>query len=353
MKKLLSALMTLLLLLQALPARADGLPRFDCLTDAVEYLDAQTRFCPERIEFYLTDADSYALDDVSFPETLRDLAGQYRATTWHSGDKITVEYEYYPGTRILSAFLTHAEDSLTGDLLQAAQTARQVIDECPFTSDYDTVRYLHDWLCAHVNYKAMPEERPTLPRVCGAVGALVDGEANCQGYSDAFRLLAALAGLEVRKQSGVDGNGEMHDWNVVRLNGKWYIVDVTWDDVEDGDGWHYAYMNAGRDVCDYTWDEVRCVAPVSGATDPSLWYYARENTAFSSLAEMAQAAYAARRDQNQRVFYAMTRQAGLDWEDLSDAVMDCVNRSDKAASWYIWCANRAGNMYYRLEWTEW
>ena len=218
MRKVLSALLTLLLLLQALPARADDLPRFARLTDAVEYLDAQTRFCPEKIEFYLTDADSYALDDVSFPETLRDLAGQYRATTWYAGDKITVEYEYYPGTRILSAFLTHAEDGLTGDLLQAAQAARQVIDECPFTSDYDTVRYLHDWLCAHVNYKAMPEERPTLPRVCGAVGALVDGEANCQGYSDAFRLLAALAGLEVRKQSGVDGNGELHDWNVVRLN---------------------------------------------------------------------------------------------------------------------------------------
>ena len=215
------------------------------------------------------------------------------------------------------------------------------------------MRYLHDWLCAHVNYKAMPEERPTLPRVCGAVGALVDGEANCQGYSDAFRLLAALAGLEVRKQSGVDGNGELHDWNVVRLNGKWYIVDTTWDDIEDGDGWHYAYMNAGRDVCDYSWDEARCVAPVSGTTDPSLWYYARESTAFSSLAEMAQAAYAARRDQGQRVFYAMTRQANLDWEDLSDAVLDCVNRNDKAASWYIWCANRAGNTYYWLERTEW
>ena len=353
MRKVLSALLTLLLLLQALPARADDLPRFARLTDAVEYLDAQTRFCPEKIEFYLTDADSYALDDVSFPETLRDLAGQYRATTWYAGDKITVEYEYYPGTRILSAFLTHAEDGLTGDLLQAAQAARQVIDECPFTSDYDTVRYLHDWLCAHVNYKAMPEERPTLPRVCGAVGALVDGEANCQGYSDAFRLLAALAGLEVRKQSGVDGNGELHDWNVVRLNGKWYIVDTTWDDIEDGDGWHYAYMNAGRDVCDYSWDEARCVAPVSGTTDPSLWYYARESTAFSSLAEMAQAAYAARRDQGQRVFYAITRQANLDWEDLSDAVLDCVNRNDKAASWYIWCANRAGNTYYWLEWTEW
>ena len=51
MRKVLSALLTLLLLLQALPARADDLPRFARLTDAVEYLDAQTRFCPRRSSF--------------------------------------------------------------------------------------------------------------------------------------------------------------------------------------------------------------------------------------------------------------------------------------------------------------
>lgn len=353
MKKL--SLLVFLLLLIALPARADDLPRFSRLTDAVEYLDAQTQFCPDQIEFYLDNLDSYSLDDASFPEAVRDLAGQYRATTWYLGDQVTVEFEYYPGMYILSAFLTHTQDSLTGDLLKAAQVAQQVIDEgqSRFTSDYETVRYLHDWLCEHVNYKAMPDERPTMPRVCGALGALVDGEANCQGYSDAFRLLARLAGLQVRKQSGVDGNGELHDWNVVCLRGEWYIVDTTWDDVEDGDAWHYAYMNVGRDVCNYTWDEARSVAPVSGTTDSDLWYYTRENACFDSLDALAQAAYAARSEQGQRVYYGAVTQSDLDWEHLSDAVLDLTNRRGKAASWYIWCANRAQNTYYWLEWTKW
>lgn len=54
-----------------------------------------------------------------------------------------------------------------------------------------------------------------------------------------------------------------HDWNRVKLNGEWYMVDVTWDDdYEDNEGYEtyrisYTFFNMpskffGHKASDYT-----------------------------------------------------------------------------------------------------
>ncbi|MDO5416198.1 MAG: transglutaminase domain-containing protein [Lachnospiraceae bacterium] len=69
-----------------------------------------------------------------------------------------------------------------------------------------------------------------------AYGALVKGEAVCEGYAEAFCWLADACGLETKFIYGVYGGG-MHDWNMVKLDGHWYHVDVTSDDpVVEGNG---------------------------------------------------------------------------------------------------------------------
>ncbi|MDO5407276.1 MAG: transglutaminase domain-containing protein [Eubacteriales bacterium] len=69
-----------------------------------------------------------------------------------------------------------------------------------------------------------------------AYGALAMGEAVCEGYAEAFCWLADACGLETKFIYGTYG-GEMHDWNMVKLDGHWYHVDVTSDDpVVDGNG---------------------------------------------------------------------------------------------------------------------
>ncbi len=70
-------------------------------------------------------------------------------------------------------------------------------------------------------------------------GALVKGLAVCSGYAGAFRDLAVASGLEVMNVSGLgyDGMGTWggHEWNLVRLDGEWYQVDVTFEDTCRGD----------------------------------------------------------------------------------------------------------------------
>lgn len=63
--------------------------------------------------------------------------------------------------------------------------------------------------------------------IYSAYGALVDGDAVCQGYALAFKLL--LDEMEI--ESVITSSAAMnHAWNMVKLGEAWYHVDVTWDD---------------------------------------------------------------------------------------------------------------------------
>lgn len=109
-----------------------------------------------------------------------------------------------------------------------------------------------------------------------AFGALVKGEAVCEGYAEAFCWLADAVGLETKFIYGVYG-GEMHDWNLVRLDGQWYHVDVTSDDPEaaggaNGFGWgnlrnQYLNLTDSQMARDHWWEplaDTPCQAAVYG-----------------------------------------------------------------------------------------
>ena len=62
-----------------------------------------------------------------------------------------------------------------------------------------------------------------------AYGALVKGTSVCAGYADAFNRMCKECGIESKYING-KANGGNHAWNQVKINGKWYNVDVTWED---------------------------------------------------------------------------------------------------------------------------
>ena len=74
-----------------------------------------------------------------------------------------------------------------------------------------------------------------------AYGALVenssceDNTAVCDGYSYAYEYLLQKAGIRSTIVAGRAGETEetagSHSWNLVELDGEWYEVDTTWDDI--------------------------------------------------------------------------------------------------------------------------
>lgn len=64
-----------------------------------------------------------------------------------------------------------------------------------------------------------------------AYSAAVEHKAICVGYASLFKILCDESGIEclVVEGTGVnrDGTTESHGWNLVKLSGKWYIVDQS------------------------------------------------------------------------------------------------------------------------------
>lgn len=109
----------------------------------------------------------------------------------------------------------------------------------PAMSEYQREKLLHDRLAAKVSYE-------TTANAHNAYGAIVEGKAVCEGYAEAYQYLLQCAGLQSFIVTGASANPatgtpEGHAWNIVRIDGRYYHVDLTWDD--QGTYLFYAYFN--------------------------------------------------------------------------------------------------------------
>lgn len=52
----------------------------------------------------------------------------------------------------------------------------------------------------------------------------------CEGYARAFKVLCDAVGIQCVLTDGITSSNEPHMWNYVEVGGKWYGVDVTWND---------------------------------------------------------------------------------------------------------------------------
>ena len=100
------------------------------------------------------------------------------------------------------------------------EKVQQVANECSKGDDYQTALAIDNWLSANVTY----DHSATY---YSPESALLDGISVCNGYSRGFALIAEYAGLETRRVVG----GE-HAWDAVKMDGDWYYVDPTWDDMD-------------------------------------------------------------------------------------------------------------------------
>ncbi len=95
-------------------------------------------------------------------------------------------------------------------------------------SEYETELRIHDALVKHIDYTHDVADEHD------AYGALVFGKAVCDGYAKAFQYLLYKRGIQSTVVEGAvaqsDGSLGGHAWNLVRIDGNYYYVDVTHDD---------------------------------------------------------------------------------------------------------------------------
>ena len=130
-------------------------------------------------------------------------------------------------------------------------------------SDYEKELAIHDYLVGVVSYDYEGlRDSDNHPEIYNTLGALLKKKAVCAGIASAFKLLCDYCHLKCFVVIGTsvddDGNmGESHAWNMVKLDGKTYHVDATWDIRKQGDiRFCYDYVNLSDTLIkfDHTWD---------------------------------------------------------------------------------------------------
>lgn len=109
------------------------------------------------------------------------------------------------------------------EMQKAIETeAKRVLDGItPQMTEYDIVKYFHDYLASNVVYDE------TAANCRDIYGVFVDKKAICGGYSKAFSYLCDKVGIETITVTG-DADGEAHMWNMVKIGGQWYNIDITY-----------------------------------------------------------------------------------------------------------------------------
>lgn len=161
--------------------------------------------------------------------------------TTYSYSNMNVSYTlyYYPtvynykspsGTSFSSTYNT--VDNLVSTIIDNANLS------C--TTDYEYIKYFHDYLTKNNVYNeyALTAGINTYGRIpWSAASALTVSNYSkvydnynpvCEGYSRALKWLCDKKGIICILVSGDAGGAHM--WNYIQLNGKWYMLDVTWND---------------------------------------------------------------------------------------------------------------------------
>ena len=108
--------------------------------------------------------------------------------------------------------------------------------KCKGKSQVEKARIIHDYVCSTATYKQSKYDQT-------AYGILVQHKAVCAGYAAAYKLLCDRLGVKCICVAGYV-NGVGHELNYVKIKGKYYLVDCTWDD-NYGSGWRYTYFMRG------------------------------------------------------------------------------------------------------------
>ncbi|ORX83746.1 hypothetical protein BCR32DRAFT_326254 [Anaeromyces robustus] len=190
-------------------------------------------------DFYIYDVPVSNEDEAS-------LAG-FRATSafvmdnpkyfWigHGNKQSTTTSNNVIKEMVISFNQSYSKDEIINmynQMVQKIEPVLTVLDTLPSTCE--KLKYIHDYLIQNIVYETGDEYSKY-----NAYGAIVENKSVCEGYAEAFTYICQLVKIPT-----VIVNSQRHEWNYVKMDdGKWYAMDVTYDDPKIG----YMEFKSGDD----------------------------------------------------------------------------------------------------------
>lgn len=214
-------------------------------------------------------SDTLSLTIVNFDQDKYDI------TTFRSYDvsisakgnvtgtiaNITYTFLYNSNFKMTKAFENNSTSRLNVEEKDVYHKLKYKAEEIKnsYSSDFDKEKAIHDYIVTTFKYGPLDTETPPL-RAHTIVGLINDGEGVCEAYAQTFNILGKMCGLDVQCITGKMDNIS-HMWNLIKLDGEYYHIDVTGDDPTPDEENRITYGNFNmtdtQAALNHTWDKTQ------------------------------------------------------------------------------------------------
>lgn len=169
--------------------------------------------------------DDTSVNEVQFMKVITAFQNDNPHVFW-----LTNDFEWYDmgSIRYFQMYSNISADKCKEMQKEFYTAVKKIITAIPAgAKEYERELFLHDYIiknCLYVDEDMWQRYSP--------YGALIQHEAVCEGYSEAFQLLLNCAGIESTVVVG-KSDGHPHQWNIVKIEGSWYNLDITWNDSDE------------------------------------------------------------------------------------------------------------------------
>jgi len=194
------------------------------------------------------------------------------------------------------------------------------------SSEEEKELYIHDFLVRNVRYDKLKKEYSH-----EAVGPLTTGVGVCEGIAKAVKLLCDRLSIGcvvvISEADPANGIRYRHAWNLIRIGGNWYHLDVTFDNtLSRGGEVRYDYVNL--DDAQISRDHRPSVYPIPPCPDGTRFYYRTHRLSFTREDEAAaRFRQALRKRQTQFVFH--WRGGYLTRDVLNRLILEAENAAEE------------------------
>ena len=162
---------------------------------------------------------------------LHNVLYDFAEIFWTDGSATTTTYDetvFTEGHTMVEVNYVYSKEETEQRRKQIAESVETILQSVPEGySQYQKIKYIYEYLVNHVDYVEGSPDNQNIYSV------FVNKQTVCAGYAKANQYLLNELGVYCTYVTGtavLGGESEAHAWNIVRCNGKFYYVDVTWAD---------------------------------------------------------------------------------------------------------------------------
>ena len=200
--------------------------------------------------------------------------------------------------------------------------------------DDEKLKYVHDFICNSVKYDKLKKQYSH-----EIIGPLGQGVGVCEGISKTVKVLCDRLGIwctiAVSEANPDKGIKYRHAWNIVRIDGKYYHMDATFDNSlgKGGDIRYDYFMLSDKQIFR---DHEPVIREVPSCEDNDSFFYKKNKMSFTKIEDISKRTLQAVRKGRQLTFHWRN---GYLTKDILDQLVKVIEEAaltkDKHAKIYV------------------